>query len=371
MLPSYAGPGSHRLQENHSALHSLLTELGAASSCSMPSSFPSIPPIQSSLSIAAATPPFSSSASSLLLRFLLSSQQVPQLAPLDCTLFECEEIFLPCLHDALTNSTALNTSSLSAALNASLGFLILWFLIAPPQKNFGARDPRMLLNRVLSTVSLQLEYRALPTLVSRISSCCTNVTEGLGHAWILRLLASQRRIARSQGRESLSKDPIQYLLIDQLHWDEEPFLDRPHPLDGLPSTRNGEKVRKVEIFGEQKQNKQTNQNVSDHLTFHEKELRRKDAARRWSRARRIRATPTKIQKRLLMSLDNWTCIYCDDTPRVSMLTLDHVKPIAGGGGKGTTARPLDNLVTCCVSCNRKKGSVEGRAWIEAWVNSRL
>jgi 5-methylcytosine-specific restriction endonuclease McrA len=55
--------------------------------------------------------------------------------------------------------------------------------------------------------------------------------------------------------------------------------------------------------------------------------------------------------------DNYTCQYCNDTLATSDLTFDHVVPVAQGGRKD-----WENIVTCCISCNRLKG---GRTPAEA------
>ena len=48
--------------------------------------------------------------------------------------------------------------------------------------------------------------------------------------------------------------------------------------------------------------------------------------------------------------DNHTCQYCGDSLPTSELTFDHVVPVAHGGRKD-----WENIVTCCISCNRRKG----------------
>jgi len=48
--------------------------------------------------------------------------------------------------------------------------------------------------------------------------------------------------------------------------------------------------------------------------------------------------------------DNYTCQYCSETMSTSELTFDHVVPVAQGGRKD-----WENIVTCCISCNRRKG----------------
>jgi len=48
--------------------------------------------------------------------------------------------------------------------------------------------------------------------------------------------------------------------------------------------------------------------------------------------------------------DNHSCQYCGDQFPTSELTFDHVVPVAQGGRKD-----WENIVTCCVTCNRRKG----------------
>ena len=48
--------------------------------------------------------------------------------------------------------------------------------------------------------------------------------------------------------------------------------------------------------------------------------------------------------------DGYTCQYCADSFPTSELTFDHVVPVSQGGRKD-----WENIVTCCVSCNRSKG----------------
>ncbi len=48
--------------------------------------------------------------------------------------------------------------------------------------------------------------------------------------------------------------------------------------------------------------------------------------------------------------DDHKCQYCGDSYPTNELTFDHVVPVAQGGRKD-----WENIVTCCVGCNRKKG----------------
>ena len=48
--------------------------------------------------------------------------------------------------------------------------------------------------------------------------------------------------------------------------------------------------------------------------------------------------------------DNYTCQYCSESMQTGDLTFDHVVPVAQGGRKD-----WENIVTSCITCNRKKG----------------
>ena len=48
--------------------------------------------------------------------------------------------------------------------------------------------------------------------------------------------------------------------------------------------------------------------------------------------------------------DEFNCQYCADVFPTPELTFDHVIPVSQGGRKD-----WENIVTCCVSCNRRKG----------------
>jgi 5-methylcytosine-specific restriction endonuclease McrA len=48
--------------------------------------------------------------------------------------------------------------------------------------------------------------------------------------------------------------------------------------------------------------------------------------------------------------DHYTCQYCGHASPTTDLTFDHVVPVAQGGRKD-----WENIVTCCIGCNRKKG----------------
>ncbi len=48
--------------------------------------------------------------------------------------------------------------------------------------------------------------------------------------------------------------------------------------------------------------------------------------------------------------DHYSCQYCAHAFPTPELTFDHVVPVSRGGRKD-----WENIVTCCVSCNRRKG----------------
>lgn len=49
--------------------------------------------------------------------------------------------------------------------------------------------------------------------------------------------------------------------------------------------------------------------------------------------------------------DGFACSYCGATPPGAMLHVDHINPVANGGGNESV-----NLVTACESCNQGKGA---------------
>lgn len=63
---------------------------------------------------------------------------------------------------------------------------------------------------------------------------------------------------------------------------------------------------------------------------------------------RFHASPLKLNRKRLYRRDNNECVYCGSKKH---LTLDHVLPKSRGGRNS-----WNNLVTCCTSCNMKKGN---------------
>lgn len=49
--------------------------------------------------------------------------------------------------------------------------------------------------------------------------------------------------------------------------------------------------------------------------------------------------------------DSFTCQYCGATPPSVVLHVDHINPVANGGGNH-----IDNLITSCDHCNLGKGA---------------
>jgi hypothetical protein len=58
--------------------------------------------------------------------------------------------------------------------------------------------------------------------------------------------------------------------------------------------------------------------------------------------------PLKINRKRIYKRDNNQCVYCESKKH---LTIDHVIPKSRGGNN-----TWNNLVTCCLSCNLKKGN---------------
>jgi 5-methylcytosine-specific restriction endonuclease McrA len=61
-------------------------------------------------------------------------------------------------------------------------------------------------------------------------------------------------------------------------------------------------------------------------------------------------TPVKFSRQNIYIRDNCRCQYCGRVFPTTELTWDHVLPKARGG-----KTEWENIVTCCIECNRKKG----------------
>jgi len=67
--------------------------------------------------------------------------------------------------------------------------------------------------------------------------------------------------------------------------------------------------------------------------------------------RRIPHQTRALSRKNILLRDRNSCQYCGELLPASELTLDHVVPRSRGG-----ASTWENLVTCCHSCNRRKGN---------------
>jgi 5-methylcytosine-specific restriction endonuclease McrA len=61
-------------------------------------------------------------------------------------------------------------------------------------------------------------------------------------------------------------------------------------------------------------------------------------------------TPVKFSRQNIYSRDKYHCQYCGTRFSSEDLTYDHVIPKSRGG-----KTRWDNIVTCCIPCNRRKG----------------
>src|ERR1700683_3922736 len=68
--------------------------------------------------------------------------------------------------------------------------------------------------------------------------------------------------------------------------------------------------------------------------------------------RRIPHQTRALSRKNILLRDRNTCQYCGEALAAGELTLDHVIPRSRGG-----ASTWENLVACCHSCNRRKGSL--------------
>jgi len=75
-------------------------------------------------------------------------------------------------------------------------------------------------------------------------------------------------------------------------------------------------------------------------------------------ARRFQHVP--FSRANIYMRDNYTCQYCGTRQPTCELTFDHVMPVSRGGRKD-----WENIVTCCIDCNRQKG---GRSPQEAGLS---
>ena len=71
-------------------------------------------------------------------------------------------------------------------------------------------------------------------------------------------------------------------------------------------------------------------------------------------------SPVKFSRQNIYLRDKHRCQYCGLKHSTEELTYDHVLPKSRGG-----KTEWENIVTCCIGCNRKKG---GRTPVEARMN---
>ena len=71
-------------------------------------------------------------------------------------------------------------------------------------------------------------------------------------------------------------------------------------------------------------------------------------------------SPVKFSRQNIYLRDKYRCQYCGLKHSTEELTYDHVLPKSRGG-----KTEWENIVTCCIGCNRKKG---GRTPVEARMN---
>lgn len=61
-------------------------------------------------------------------------------------------------------------------------------------------------------------------------------------------------------------------------------------------------------------------------------------------------SPIKFSRQNIYARDRYKCQYCGSQFNTEELTYDHILPKSRGG-----KTEWENIVTCCVNCNRKKG----------------
>jgi 5-methylcytosine-specific restriction endonuclease McrA len=61
-------------------------------------------------------------------------------------------------------------------------------------------------------------------------------------------------------------------------------------------------------------------------------------------------SPVKFSRQNIYARDRYRCQYCGDRYATEELTYDHVLPKSRGG-----RTEWENIVTCCIGCNREKG----------------
>jgi len=64
----------------------------------------------------------------------------------------------------------------------------------------------------------------------------------------------------------------------------------------------------------------------------------------------------KFSRKNIYIRDDYTCQYCGKTPNINELTYDHVIPKSSWSSIVGSPTSWTNIVSACVSCNRKKGN---------------
>ena len=70
------------------------------------------------------------------------------------------------------------------------------------------------------------------------------------------------------------------------------------------------------------------------------------------RVKHRRETTSAIKKQKILLKNNNLCAYCGKELTVEFMTVDHVLPLARGGGN-----KIENLVPACLECNRSKSTM--------------
>jgi 5-methylcytosine-specific restriction endonuclease McrA len=72
---------------------------------------------------------------------------------------------------------------------------------------------------------------------------------------------------------------------------------------------------------------------------------------------RVHNSTVKFSRKNIFIRDNYSCQYCGSQPGINALTYDHVIPKSMWPNiSNSSPTNWTNIVTACVSCNRKKGS---------------
>lgn len=71
---------------------------------------------------------------------------------------------------------------------------------------------------------------------------------------------------------------------------------------------------------------------------------------------RVNGSRVKFSRKNLFIRDNYTCQYCGNTPESNQLTYDHVVPKSLWNNDKQSPTTWTNIVTACITCNRKKGN---------------